>query len=812
MGGTFLIAAALLAGSVARAGDGPMVPDARGEAVPDRRFDLLSLHLDLDLDPRARTVSGTAAYKARRFSEGTLVLDQVALDISKVVSGSAELTHRIEGHTVVIDVPETVRVGDEVALTIHYTAKPRKGLHFRAPGKGSPDAYWEVWSQGQKQDNRFWFPTFDHPNERFDYTGEVRVPEGWHVHTNSGHEMPAYLVMLAAGQYKIVGEPDNQVWVPPGTSDVAVARVKDKIPAMRTHFEERAGVKYPWGSLRQFFVQRFMYGGMENTAAIINTGTVLTSQPVDQTRDRADWLVAHELAHQWYGDLLTCRTWRDLWLNEGFATFISTDWLAADRGPDHWAYSVRRWFRWSQGERPLAGRFFHGDGHVNSNVYSKGAAVLQMLRVMLGEAQFWAGIRKYTQAYQHKAVETVDLQRAMEDVSGQELGWFFQQWVELPHVPRLTVKRKWSDGRLTVTVRQKIGDERPRYTLPIDLEVGTEAGVKTRRIWLQDEKIQTEFELDKAPLYVAFDPKGGVLAEVEDEQEEDAWEAQLASPSPYAVRVAIGELADTDASDGLAKVLADKTAVPAVREAAASALGDQRRADLLLPYLRVGHERVLRGVVRGLGKARDSSVVPKLEALVKTHPNPDIREAALWSVASHRPTRAAGLARGLLKKLTGDHSLSGSAASLLGQHGNVDDLGLLTNGRLRREVRMRGMTSAAKVVSREPVGAARKSAAAKVAVVLEPLLEDLDYRARSTAVRLLGELGNTQSIPHLERLRRVETDDALAERAAKAIKDIRSRKDAEEEPKPSETEAKLEDLEERIEALEKELESYKDKH
>ena len=125
---------------------------------------------------------------------------------------------------------------------------------------------------------------------------------------------------------------------------------------------------------------------------------------------------------------------------------------------------------------------------------------------------------------------------------------------------------------------------------------------------------------------------------------------------------------------------------------------------------------------------------------------------------------------------------------------------------------MRGMTSAAKVVSREPVGAARKSAAAKVAVVLEPLLEDLDYRARSTAVRLLGELGNTQSIPHLERLRRVETDDALAKRAGKAIKDIRGRKDAEEEPKPSETEAKLEDLEERIEALEKELESYKYKH
>jgi aminopeptidase N len=812
MGGSFLICAALLAGSLAWADDLPMAPDGRGADVPDRHFDLLSLHLDLDLDPQARQVRGSATYRAKRFTAEPLVLDQVGLRFSKVTVGGAEVSYRLSGQTIIIDVPDTVRIGDEAEVTLFYEATPRKGLHFRAPGRSSPDSYSEVWSQGQQRDNRFWFPTFDHPNERFDYTGEVRVPAGWKVHTNSGHKMPAYLVMLAAGQYEVFGEPDNQVWVPPGTSAEAVARVKDKVPQMRQHFEERTGVKYPWGTLRHIYVQRFMYGGMENTAAIINTNTALTDKPVDQTRTRAHALVAHELAHQWYGDLLTCRSWRELWLNEGFASFIAADWMAADRGPDHWAGQVQKWFRSSQDEKALAGRFHQGGGHVNSNVYSKGAAVLQMLRVMLGEAQFWAGIQRYTQTHQHQAVQTIDLQRAMEQVSGQELAWFFQQWVELPHVPRLTVSNKWAEGRLTVTVRQKTGEERPAYTLPVDLEIGTESGVQTRRIWLDDDKIQTELELAKPPTYVAFDPKGGLLVDLENEQEEVAWEAQLSSPSPYAVRMAIEALADTDASDGLAKLLADKTKVPAVRAAAAEALGKQRKQALLLPHLGVGHERVLVGVIRGLGKGADASVVSRLEPLVKSHRNPDVRSAALWAVADHRPDRAAALARGLVGRPTGDSHLTGAAAQVLGRHGEASDLDLLLGSSLRREIRTGGLTAAARIVAREPVGSARTKAGEKVARVLDPLLEDLDYRARSTAVSLLGELGDDQSIAHLERLRRTETDSRLVKKARGALKKIRSRKDEDPAAKPSEAAAKLEDLEERIEALEKELEAFKDKH
>jgi aminopeptidase N len=812
MGGFILIIGALLSSTPSLAEGGVVSPDARHEAVPDRRFDLLSLHLDLDLNPAARQVSGTATYKAKRFSKGPMILDQVALEFSGVKVAGAAATYRLKEHTIEIDIPDTVQVGDEVEVVLSYRATPRKGLHFRAPGRDSPDTYAEVWSQGQKQDNRFWFPTFDHPNERFAYTGEVRVPKGWKVHTNSGHVMPAYLVMLAAGEYDVVGDPDNQVWVAPGTSKRAIARVQDAVPEMKRHFQERTKVAYPWGELRQFFVQRFMYGGMENTAAIINTDSVLTDLPIDQTRSRAPSLVAHELAHQWFGDLLTCRTWRDLWLNEGFATFIAADWMAADRGPDHWAYTVDRWFRWSQNEKALAGRFHQGDGHVNHNVYSKGAAVLQMLRVLLGEDQFWAGISHYTKGNQHKEVETIDLQRSMEAVSGQELGWFFQQWVELPHVPRLTISRTWKDGRLTVTARQKTSKTRPAYTVPIDLEVGTKDGVVHRRVWLDDEKIQTEFQLENAPTYVAFDPKGGVLAKVEYKQEPKEWEAQLGSPSPYAVRKAIQALADLDAFEGLARVLADEKRVPALRAEAARALGKQRHSKQLLPHLGIAHEQILAGVIRGLGQGKDTGVVPRLESFARGHRNPDIREAAAWAVVSLQPKRGIALVRSISKKTMGDSRLASTINHIFGDHGEPSDLTFLLSKQVWRDTRLGGLTAAGRIVGRQPLGAGRDKAAARVARAAELQLADPDYRARSTAVRLLGDLGDDQSIPHLERLRREETAPALIERVRKALKDIRSRDSKVKPDKPSETEATLKDLTERMKKLEKEVKSWKDRH
>ncbi|MDP2317075.1 MAG: M1 family metallopeptidase, partial [Pseudomonadota bacterium] len=599
-----LLGLALVASLAPAVAGPPLAPDARGAAAPDRTFDMERLRLAVALDPAAGTVAGTATWTVRRLGAGPLVLDQVALTIEAVTLGGATgsgtpIPWRTLGDTLVIDVP-----GDKAEVSVRYRATPRDGLHFRRPD--AADTHGEVWSQGEGEDNRHWFPGWDHPNDRFVYEGAITAPAGWKVLTNSGHDLVNYLVMVAAGPYEVHGTEANAAWVPPGTSAGGIGRVLDPVPGMMTHFGARTGVPYPWGSYRQVFVQRFLYTGMENTSATIEDRWMVGDDRVAGTRGRRiASVVAHELAHQWYGDLLTCRSWRELWLNEGFATFFAADWEASVHGPDDAAAGVRARYRASFGEAALAGRFHAGaSAPASTNVYNKGASVLHMLRVMLGEDVFWAGIRRYTQGNPRALVETDDLQDAMELESGEELGWFFQQWVELPYVPQLTVSSVYKDGAVVVTVRQATGDARPIYTLPVEVEIGAAAGAPVvAKGWLTDEDLELRVPLAAAPAYLAFDPRGGLLAAVEQAQDPAAWEAQLGSASPYARLAAIAALGETDLSAPLALLAADRARPFAVRDAAIAALGAQRAHAPLLPLLDDPDDAVRQAAARALGGA-----------------------------------------------------------------------------------------------------------------------------------------------------------------------------------------------------------------
>jgi aminopeptidase N len=813
MVGTMSIFWVLLLGLGAEASVVPVLePDKPNSAVPDRSQDILALNLDLALDFDARTIAGTAAYTVLRLGSSTFVLDQVALNIESVSVDGEEVVWRTPGDTLSIDLPSRIKRGGEGRVLIRYSATPRTGLHFRDPGPSSPDQYPEVWTQGQKNDNRYWFPAWDHPNDRFEYTGAVTGPDGWRIKTNTGMNLPSYLVMIAAGPYQERGGPDNRVWVGPNAAERGVDRVWSAVPDMMEHFAERTGVEYPWGEFMQVFVQRFMYGGMENTGATINTNDVVRGERVGLTRDRIQSLVAHELAHQWYGDLLTCRTWRDLWLNEGFASFFGDDWLARRDGPERWAMEVLKSFRGSQTENALAGRFFHGpDAAANHNVYAKGSSVLQMLRVMLGEEVFWEAIRDYTRSHARSLVRTADLQAAMERASGQELGWFFQQWVELPHVPRLTVSDKWADGVLTITVAQAITEKRPRYTVPFSIEVGHVDGAVMHSAILTDGKIQIQIPLESPPTYVAFDPQAGVLAKLENKQEPEAWTAQLSSGHPAAVFRAISALADTDVAEPLAAVLADKERHFLVRAAAAMALGEQGQMRTLRAFSADEHDRVRMAVVTALGHGLDGKDLPLLERRLRSDKNSDVRQSALESIAQISPMRGTKLARGVLG--SADPDLAASAARILGVHGSLTDLPSLMSMKLRRRIRTRGLRAAAKLIGSADEGPAQDRAMAKLSGVLVGLLGDLDVRARQTAVSLLKSTGDKSAIPHLEVFRREETIKSLSKKAQSAVTEIRGREGKVQTiAAENKHEARMKELEDRIDALESQLSAYEDKH
>lgn len=806
-------------------------PDERGETVPDRPFDVQRLRLDLTVDPAAGTVAGTASFHLRRLHAGPLRLDEVALTITSVTVAGAPVVWREGVDQIAVPVVDAAGkdLQGEVDVVVAYSATPRTGLHFRRPMKGSPDTYTEVWSQGEGEDNRYWFPGYDHPNDRFDYEGVIHAPPGYKTLTNSGVNLTNYLVMLAVGPYDVFGDDRVSVWVPPGTPRSAIAPILDPIPEMMTYFAERTGVPYAWGPYRQVIVQRFLYGGMENTSATIESRRLLATPVNLATRPSSEAVAAHELAHQWYGDLLTCRTWRELWLNEGFATFMAGDWAGRGDRVYDLAATERGYYQGSLSPGSLAGRYFQGPAPAdNFNVYSKGASVLTMLRRMLGEDTFWAGIRLYTQEHQKGLVETSDLRRAMEEVSGYNLDWFFEQWVELPYVPALQSSWASTGDDTTVHLAQTPAADAPLYTLPVTIEVGdgTPGHTLRKRVWLTTGSLDVVLQPGFTPTWVAVDADGGLLADLQEVQPVGAWVAQLASsPTPYARLFAVEQLGKQKGEDvqpataALVRVASSSEAL-ALRLAAVRELGNLRARDALGGLLADPEPRVRLAVAEAFVTAAVSADGDRLAAARGDEANADIRSALLRAIAAADPARGLTAARQVLRSTaappgglpgTGtDEAEFKAAIGIVGETGDGRDLPALLVTGVSRDRRTGGLGAAVRIVSREAVGPAREALRGQVARSAEALLDDLDLRGRQGAIGVLREVGDTTSVRRLEELLRVEEVRSVQTSIRDAIVAIGARDDKVRPDSPNEVAARMDELARRVDALEKEQHRWMD--
>ena len=835
------------------------VADPRGAFSRDRNFDMEKLALDLSIDPMAHTVSGTATWTVRRLAAGDLRLDAVALTVDEVLAatgldalGAATWSSGVNELTV--RVPES-DVGAVSVVVVRYHAQPQLGLHWRGPaelggGQDSPDTYGEVYSQGEGEDNRYWFPSYDHFDDRFAYSGTFHLPpalSSWTVVTNSGPDMPSYLVMLAAGPYDLVpglaGGVQTRAFVPPGTPVSWVRPVLDPLPDMMSWFAERTGVAYPWGTYTQTFVQRFIYTGMENTSSTIEHMRMLSPPSVQATRSFVPSVVAHELAHQWYGDLLTARTPREMWLNEGFATFFAADWQVhdlrlkeGDAAADQLAAAqIDGWRRGSLDNGSLAGRWaLRGGGApgsagagsgaavgaANHNVYSKGAMVLVMLRTYLGEQAFWDGIRDYTRGHAHSSVDTIDLQRAMEVRSGRDLGWFFQQWTELPGVPKVTTSWSWTPGStdptsaerasgvLAVELRQSGGKAgggggaAGPVALPVEVSVD---GGPAVRAWLTGESLTLTLPAAVAPKFVAIDPRGGLLVDWDQQQSGDAWTAQLVGPStPYAQLIAVHALAGMPARqpDVLATRLADASAPELLREAVADAIGLRRACDPLLGLLSDADERLRAAGANALGRCADRALVGPMGVALARETNSDVRAALLRSAAAIDPPATLAAARRALSRKDALEPERAAATTALALAGSPSDVAALLRTPAGRDVRLGGLRAAVDILQRQALGPARESLRVTLARSAERLLADLDLRGIQGGIGVLGELGDAQSAAVLEGFARATTLPDLAVRARAAVAAIHARTDTVAPATPNEVGARLQAIEDRVKAVE----------
>ena len=800
---------------------------APGVESPDRHWDLTHMSLELDLQPEERRIEGSVTLHVSPMMppSSELRLDQIGLDIQSVHVDREPAEWRADDSHLHIALDPSGAHQVEIA----YAAEPENGLHFRGDG---PDTYSEVWSQGEGVDNRYWIPLWDHPRDRFTYEGHFTAPEGYSVLSNgvgavddtgrwsyelTGGDLVAYLVMVAAGPYQRIEDTTSEHavewWVPPDATEEQVRNAAGNLPEMLTFFGEKTGLPYPFGVYREVYVQRFLYTGMENTTATVMHRRVLIDDEYTGTRWGSESVVAHELAHQWYGDALTCNTWHELWLNEGFATFFAAEWMRQVHGDEAFYASVASRYDWSH-TGPLAGRFWstsEGDHEPSSNVYSKGSSVLQMLRVMLGEEAFWAGIQKYTTENSMQMVETDDLRRAFEDVSGLHLRWFFDQWVHLPGGAELEVAQRYSadDGVLTVDITQLEEEGRPLFVLPVDIEVGLEEGSLRQRVWMDSTRTSATFDLEAAPAYVAIDPDAGLLAHIDVKQSNAMWQAQASRSTPYARVRAFEALAEDAENEAFLVSIAQSTTLEVSYRVEAIEALDGGASGLEVATLLGDEDPRVRKAAASCLNGSTADVGGALRAAWKTERQPDVRAQVLKALRFHDPDAARRIALGEVKRRTSFHNpIHTAALDVLKKEAEIADLPVvlsLVRGEVHREVLHSAVWAAIRITAKQK-GKVRDRARIDTARKLEPLLASADLRTRQTAVWGLGQVGDEHSRSALKRYRKITRIENEKESVDRALDEIRDRKDPEDES-DAELQKRLEKLEDQLETLQEEFEA-----
>jgi aminopeptidase N len=514
-----------------------------GEYAPG--FDALHYDIRVTLPATGSVIEGTTEIQLALTptAPGILPLDFTGLQVTGVrVDGAAWRFVHDDGKLLVPVPPVRSSDGSRVRVAVDYRGTPDDGLIIRDNVHGHRAAFADNWPNRA----RFWFPALDHPADKATASFTILVPAAWDVVANGvrtatpatiqqpdgatrrrfewriAQPISTYNMVIGAADFRVqaVGRPcfsdgrciDVTTWLFPESADKASPSFR-RAAAMVEYFS-RLIAPFPYDKLAH--VQgSTVFGGMENATAI-----VYAERPLADGRN-IEAVVAHETAHQWFGDAVTETAWPHVWLSEGFATYFGAlffehaDGEAVFRGMME--VSRRQIVASTRNDKPIVDATEQDLFKLlNTNSYQKGAWVLHMLRGSLGDEFFFDGIRRYYRGHEHGTGLTVDLQRAMEAASGKKLDQFFDQWLFRPGYPRLRVSSQWNSGLRTATVlvEQVQSGRWPTFRMPLTIELATAAGPVRRQVDVDERRERYTFQLESPPAGVVLDPEGWLLKDI----------------------------------------------------------------------------------------------------------------------------------------------------------------------------------------------------------------------------------------------------------------------------------------------------------
>lgn len=619
--------------------------------------DLIHTKLEVNFDWAKSRMNGVATITAKPhfYDSDSLILDAKGMIINSVKMGGKDLTYTYADNYLKIKLGKTYTRKENYTVVIDYVARPEeretggsaailsdKGLYFINPTGEDPNVMPQIWTQGETEASSVWFPTIDSPNAKTTQEIFMTVDDKYATLSNgklvTSRRLPnsmredhwkqdlphaPYLFMMGVGEFKVVRdtykrpngtEMEVNYYVEPEWEPYA-KDIFGETPEMIRFFSERLKVEYPWDKYHQIVCRDYVSGAMENTGAVI-FGDFVYKNKRELLDGNDQSTIAHELFHHWFGDLVTCESWSNLTLNESFANYSQYLWDEHRYGMDEADYNAEIemggymqsaqmqgfhdlvWFDYDDKEQMF-------DGHS----YNKGGRILHMLRNYLGDDAFFEAIHKYLSDNKFKAAEFHHLRLAFEEVCGEDLNWFFNQWYLGSGHPDLTFKHAVdpSIDMVNVYVEQRQNlDEFPIFRLPIQIAITDDNGKHVHNVVI--DELNENFQLPcKGELKgIMYDEQQMLLATINEQKTTEQYIFQFYNSDRYAAR-----------KEGLLKGIRDK--------------GDAGQK-LVLDAMKDPFWDIRRQAIKKFSKLKDAfetEGVTLLKKMVNEDPNSAVRAAAL---------------------------------------------------------------------------------------------------------------------------------------------------------------------------------------
>ena len=669
--------------------------------------DLVHTKLEVSFNWNESQLNGKATITAKPhfYESDKLILDAKGMDVLKVQMNGADLNYTYnDALKLNIDLGRTYKSTEQYTISIEYVSKPDelemggssaitgdKGLYFINPKGEEKNKMPQIWTQGETQANSVWFPTIDSPNAKTTQEIYITVEDKYVTLSNGDlvsskknkdgtrtdywkQDLPhaPYLFMMAIGEYSIVKDSytkkdgskiEVNYYVEPEYEKDARG-IFGETPNMIGYFSELLDLEYPWDKYNQVVVRDYVSGAMENTGAVI-FGEYVYKDKEDLLDGNDQSTIAHELFHHWFGDLVTCESWANLPLNESFANYSQYLWDEYRYGMDEADYQAEMeadgYFQSAsyQGYHDLIW-FDHFDKEdmFDGHSYNKGGRILHMLRSYLGDEAFFKGLNNYLTTNKYKAAEFHHLRLAFEEVSGEDLNWFFNQWfLGKGHLILFTDYEVTDDQTILFKVKQRQNiEDFPIYKIPTQVLIWSGDEVVVHDIVI--DELEQEFELSYSGEIknIQIDPKQDLLAKIYEEKSADQFRHQFYNSKAYKSRMVGLRRASKSNTLETQNLLSDALDDPFwnIRIEAASIayqLGCSNNDDIANKMLNLAKNdsisKVRAEMIQMLDKSgeEEATLLTLFKQMVSNDPSSNVRSSAFQALVDLNPSQALSEAR-----------------------------------------------------------------------------------------------------------------------------------------------------------------------